>query len=80
MAAAFNIAELLRPGTILIPKDWFGFAINGRTLTITIIFVACAAMILCLLRVVNSPFGRVLQAVAKTAFAPRRWANRTCFI
>src|SRR3979490_1958557 len=60
---SFQLPELLRPGTILIPKDWFGVAVNGRTLTYYIIFIACAAMILGLLRVVNSPFGRGLQAI-----------------
>jgi branched-chain amino acid transport system permease protein len=45
---SFQLPELLRPGTVLIPKDWFGFAVNGRTLTYYIIFVACAAMILAL--------------------------------
>src|SRR3954454_5205097 len=55
---SFQLPELLRPGTVIVPKDWLGLAVNGRTLTYYIIFVACAAMILARLRVVNSPFGR----------------------
>ena len=27
---SFQLPELLRPGTVIIPKDWFGFAVNGR--------------------------------------------------
>src|ERR1700704_374001 len=76
---SFQRPELLRPGTVLIPKDWFGFAVNGRTLTYYIIFVTCAAMILCLLRVVNSPFGRVLQAVRENRFRAEALGYRTVF-
>jgi branched-chain amino acid transport system permease protein len=76
---SFQLPELLRPGTILIPKDWFGFAINGRALTYYIIFVACAAMILALLRVVNSPFGRVLQAIRENRFRAEALGYRTVF-
>src|SRR5882672_1336273 len=76
---SFQLPELLRPGTILIPKDWFGFAVNGRTLTYYIIFAACAAMILGLLRVVNSPFGRVLQAIRENRFRAEALGFRTVF-
>ncbi|ANV99976.1 branched-chain amino acid ABC transporter permease [Bradyrhizobium icense] len=76
---SFQLPELLRPGTILIPKDWFGFAINGRTLTYYIVFAACAAMILGLLRVVNSPFGRVLQAIRENRFRAEALGYRTVF-
>jgi len=60
---SFRLPELLRPGTVLLSKTTFGFEINGRTLTYYIVFLASAAMILALLRIVNSPFGRVLQAI-----------------
>ena len=35
---SFQLPELLRPGTVLIPKDWFGFDVNGRVLTYYLIF------------------------------------------
>src|SRR6266478_8795565 len=76
---SFQLPELLRPGTILIPKDWFGFAVNGRVLTYYLIFIACAAMILTLLRVVNSPFGRVLQAIREKRFRAEALGFRTVF-
>lgn len=76
---SFQLPELLRPGTILISKDWFGFAVNGRTLTYYIVFFSCAAMILALLRVVNSPFGRVLQAVRENRFRAEALGFRTVF-
>ena len=64
---------------MLIPKDWFGFAVNGRVLTYYLIFIACAAMILALLRVVNSPFGRVLQAIRENRFRAEALGFRTVF-
>jgi branched-chain amino acid transport system permease protein len=76
---SFQLPQLLRPGTVLIPKDVFGFEFNGRTLTYYIVFVAAAAMILALLRIVNSPFGRVLQAVRENRFRAEALGYRTVF-
>lgn len=75
---SFQLPELLRPGTVFV-RDLFGVAVNGRTLTYYIIFVGCAAMILGLLRVVNSPFGRVLQAVRENRFRAEALGYRTVF-
>ena len=47
---SFRLPELLRPGTVIIPKEVFGFEFNGRTLTYYIVFVVAAALILTLLR------------------------------
>src|SRR6202158_5098320 len=76
---SFQLPELLRPGTVLIPKDLLGFEINGRVLTYYLIFIASAAMILALLRVVNSPFGRVLQAIRENRFRAEALGFRTVF-
>ncbi len=75
---SFQLPELLRPGTVFV-KDLFGWSLTGRTLTYYIIFVCCAAMILALLRVVNSPFGRVLQAVRENRFRAEALGFRTVF-
>jgi branched-chain amino acid transport system permease protein len=76
---SFQLPELLRPGTVLISKSVFGFEFNGRTLTYYIVFLAAAAMILALLRIVNSPFGRVLQAVRENRFRAEALGYRTVF-
>jgi len=76
---SFQLPELLRPGTVLIAKDTFGFEVNGRTLTYYIVFFTSAAMILMLLRIVNSPFGRVLQAVRENRFRAEALGYRTVF-
>jgi branched-chain amino acid transport system permease protein len=76
---SFQLPELLRPGTVLIPKSLIGFEINGRILTYYLVFAASAAMILMLLRVVNSPFGRVLQAIRENRFRAEALGYRTVF-
>src|ERR1700688_2835848 len=76
---SFQLPELLRPGTVLISKDLLGFEINGRVLTYYVIFIASAAMILALPRVVNSPFGRVLQAIRENRFRAEALGFRTVF-
>jgi branched-chain amino acid transport system permease protein len=76
---SFQLPELLRPGTVLIPKNVLGLEINGRILTYYLVFVVSAAMILALLRVVNSPFGRVLQAIRENRFRAEALGFRTVF-
>ncbi|HZR90314.1 MAG TPA: branched-chain amino acid ABC transporter permease [Bradyrhizobium sp.] len=76
---SFQLPELLRPGTVLISKATFGLEINGRTLTYYLVFAASALMILWLLRVVNSPFGRVLQAIRENRFRAEALGYRTVF-
>jgi len=77
---SFQLPELLRPGTILISKNVFGFELNGRVLTLLSYFRGSAAMILALLRIVNSPFGRVLQAIRENRFRAEALASAPCFI
>ena len=76
---SFQLPELLRPGTVLISKNLFGFEINGRILTFYLVFAVSALMILALLRVVNSPFGRVLQAIRENRFRAEALGFRTVF-
>ncbi len=75
---SFQLPEMLRPGTVFV-KDLFGVSVNGRMLTYYIVFVTSAAMILALLRVVNSPFGRVLQAIRENRFRAEALGYRTVF-
>jgi branched-chain amino acid transport system permease protein len=75
---SFQLPELLRPGTVFI-KDLFGVKVSGRTLTYYIVFVGAAAAILALLRIVNSPFGRVLQAIRENRFRAEALGYRTVF-
>jgi branched-chain amino acid transport system permease protein len=74
---SFRVPELLQPGTVFIPRDVLGVAVNGRTLTYYILFVCCALLFLLLLRIVNSPFGRVLQAIRENPFRAEALGYRT---
>ena len=59
------------------PKDLIGIAINGKTLTYYLVFLVCVVLFLLLLRVVNSPFGRVLQAIRENPFRAEALGYRT---
>ncbi|MET3275022.1 ABC-type branched-subunit amino acid transport system permease subunit [Bradyrhizobium japonicum] len=76
---SFQLPELLRPGTVLISRNLFGFEVNGRILTYYLVLAISALMILALLRVVNSPFGRVLQAIRENRFRAEALGFRTVF-
>lgn len=75
---SFQLPELLRPGTVFV-KNLAGITLNGRVLTYYIVLVGAAAMILALLRIVNSPFGRVLQAIRENRFRAEALGYRTVF-
>jgi branched-chain amino acid transport system permease protein len=64
---SFRVPELLRPGTRLLDAPVFGTTISGRIVTYYIVFAAALALFLVALRIVNSPFGRVLQAIRENA-------------
>ena len=46
----------------------FGLAIDGKVITYYLLFFAAALLFLVMLRIVNSPFGRVLQAIRENDF------------
>jgi branched-chain amino acid transport system permease protein len=59
----FSVPPVLRPGYRLLDQPLFGTVINGRILAYYLVFVAALVLFLAMLRIVNSPFGRVLQAI-----------------
>lgn len=59
----FSVPPVLRPGYRLLDQPLFGAVINGRILAYYLVFVAALVLFLAMLRIVNSPFGRVLQAI-----------------
>jgi branched-chain amino acid transport system permease protein len=74
---SFRVPDLLQPGTVFIPRDVLGVAVTGRTLTYYLVFVCCVLLFLLLLRIVNSPFGRVLQAIRENPFRAEALGYRT---
>ena len=65
---SYRVPELLRPSFRLFETPIFGTTVNGRVISYYIVFFAALAGFLILLRVVNSPFGRVLQAIRENDF------------
>jgi branched-chain amino acid transport system permease protein len=64
----YAVPELLRPGTRLAEGSLLGVALTGRLVTYYLVFMASLVLFLVLLRIVNSPFGRVLQAIRENPF------------
>ncbi len=62
----YRLPELLRPGTVLF--NAFGVEVNGRLVSYYLVFFGALAFFLALLRVVNSPFGRVLLSIRENEF------------
>ncbi|MDZ4129827.1 MAG: branched-chain amino acid ABC transporter permease, partial [Hydrogenophaga sp.] len=69
---SFSVPELLTPGFTLMEEPLqtpLGEVdLNGRFITYYLIFGTVTAIFLTLLRIVNSPFGRVLQAIRENEF------------
>jgi branched-chain amino acid transport system permease protein len=65
---SFRPPEILRPATKLLETTVFGTEITGRIVVYYLVFFCAAALFLIALRVVNSPFGRVLQAIRENDF------------
>ncbi len=63
---SFRVPSWLRPGFSLFELPWLNM--NGRVITYYLILAVVALSFLALLRVVNSPFGRVLQAIRENDF------------
>ena len=73
----FSVPEVLTPGFTLMENEVFGRSIDGRLLTYYLVFFGCLILFLFLLRLVNSPFGRVLQAVRENEFRAEALGYRT---
>lgn len=64
----FKLPEVFSPGTNFLEEPLLGVAVNGRLLSYYVLFVMAVALFLAMLRIVNSPFGRVLQAIRENDF------------
>ncbi len=62
----YQIPRELTPAFRL--SEVFGLRINGRILNYYLVFFTCLALFLVLLRIVNSPFGSVLEAIRENDF------------
>ena len=73
----YQVPPLLRPGFRLVEGEVGGVAINGRIVAYYLLLITALALFLAMLRVVNSPFGRVLQAIRENDFRAEAIGYRT---
>ena len=64
----FKMPEALSPGLQLSETPFLGVTLDGRLLCYYLLFFSALLLVLALLRIVNSPFGRVLQAIRENEF------------
>jgi branched-chain amino acid transport system permease protein len=64
----FNVPDVLSPSYQLTEQPLFGVSLDGKIITYYLVFFCTVCLFLALLRIVNSPFGRVLQAIRENAF------------
>jgi len=65
---SFKIPRALGPAFKFMDGELFGVKANGKLLKYYLVFISCFVLFLLMLRVVNSPFGRVLQAIRENDF------------
>ena len=76
---SFKVPAVLQPGFKWLDHPIFGVQANGKLLAYYLVFVVVVVAFLVLLRVVNSPFGRVLQAIRENPFRAEALGYRTVF-
>lgn len=64
----FKLPELISPSFEFAEEPFLGVSLDGRLLCYYLLFVAAVVLVLAMLRIVNSPFGRVLQAIRENEF------------
>jgi branched-chain amino acid transport system permease protein len=64
----FSVPEIFSGGYHLFDQPIFGVEINGKIVAFYMIFSATVIFFLAMLRIVNSPFGRVLLAIRENVF------------
>ena len=74
---SFKAPVWLSPSFTLLPEPLLGVQVDGKLLTYYLLFLAVGLLFLALLRIVNSPFGRVLQAIRENDFRAEALGFRT---
>lgn len=65
---SFKVPEVLSPSFELAAEPFLGVSLDGRLLCYYLLFFVALVLLLAMLRIVNSPFGRVLQAIRENEF------------
>lgn len=73
----YRVPRLLSPAFKLLDDKLLGVRLDGRIVSYYLLFGCALALVLAMLRVVNSPFGRVLQAIRENPFRAEALGYRT---
>jgi branched-chain amino acid transport system permease protein len=73
----YSVPRALSPAFKLFKDQVFGVTINGKIILYYSILLIAASLFIFMLRVVNSPFGRVLQAIRENEFRAEAIGYRT---
>ncbi len=76
---SFSVPYELTPAFRPLKDKFLGVSINGRLFTYYLIFFSSSGLFLFMLRLVNSPYGRVLQAVRENEFRAEALGYRTVY-
>ncbi len=75
----FSVPELISPSFELLSTPIMGRHIDGKIICYYLLFFSAVALFLLMLRLVNSPFGKVLQAIRENEFRAEAIGYRTVF-
>jgi len=73
----FALPRALGPAFRLLDEPFLGVRFDGRLITYYLIFTVCLVLFWLMLRIVNSPFGRVLLAIRENEFRAEALGYRT---
>ena len=73
----FKVPGMLSPGFSLAEQPFLGVSLDGKLISYYLLFAVTVALFLVMLRIVNSPFGRVLQAIRENDFRAEALGYRT---
>ncbi len=73
----FKLPAVLQPSYSLADEPFLGVDLDGRFLSYYLVFACAVVLFLMMLRIVNSPFGRVLQAIRENEFRAEAIGYRT---
>jgi branched-chain amino acid transport system permease protein len=73
----YRLPAMLRPSFAFGDASLFGVRLTGRLLDYYLVYLVSLALVLVLLRIVNSPFGSVLMAIRENPFRAEAIGYRT---
>ncbi len=74
---SFRVPEVLTPGFSLSGHPFLGVNLDGKLISYYLLVAVTIVLFLAMLRIVNSPFGRVLQAIRENEFRAEALGYRT---